>query len=160
VGSAEAGTAGQPPGRSNRVIPLQYFPELDATLNASSAVLLAAGYVAIRRRRVNVHRACMLSAVGTSTLFLVCYLWYHAHHGITRFRGVGWIRTAYLALLGSHTVLAAVIVPLVLITLTRALRRDFRCHRRIARWTLPAWFYVSVTGVVVYWMLYRLGLGR
>ncbi|HUI41022.1 MAG TPA: DUF420 domain-containing protein [Terriglobia bacterium] len=141
------------------MIPLTYFPALDATLNAASAVLLAVGYISIRRRRVSAHRACMLSAVGTSSLFLVCYLWYHAHHGVTHFRGLGLIRTAYFALLGSHTVLAALIVPLVLITLRRALRRDFVRHRRIARWTLPAWFYVSVTGVVVYWVLYRLGLG-
>ena len=151
--------ARRPAGCAIRVIPLHDFPALDAALNASSAALLAAGYLAIRRRRVSVHRACMLSAVAASSLFLVCYLWYHAHHGITHFRGVGWIRTAYFALLGSHSVLAAVIVPLVLITLARALRRDFRRHRRIARWTLPVWFYVSVTGVVVYWMLYRLGLG-
>jgi putative membrane protein len=138
------------------VIPISYFPSIDATLNAASALLLLAGYVSIRRRRIGVHRACMLSAVGTSTLFLICYLWYHAHHGITRFPQAGFLRTCYLALLGSHTVLAVAIVPLVLITLTRALRRNFRRHRQIARWTLPAWVYVSVTGVVVYWMLYHL----
>ena len=138
------------------LIPLADFPVIDATLNASSAVLLAAGYVCIRRRKIAAHRAFMLSAVGTSTLFLCCYLWYHAHHGVTRFPDLGLIRTFYLLLLGSHTVLATVIVPLVLITLSRALRRNFVRHRQIARWTLPLWVYVSVTGVLVYWMLYHL----
>jgi putative membrane protein len=138
------------------VIPISYFPAIDATLNGASAVLLAAGYFFIRRRRIAAHRACMLSALATSTLFLICYLWYHAHHGITRFPKVGFVRDCYLVLLGSHTVLAVVIVPLVLVTLTRALRRNFVRHRQIARWTLPAWFYVSVTGVLVYWMLYHL----
>jgi putative membrane protein len=98
----------------------------------------------------------MLSAVVTSTLFLVCYLWYHAHHGVTRFPGHGAVRTFYFALLTSHTVLAAVIVPLVVVTLRRAWRELFDRHKRIARWTLPLWVYVSVTGVVVYWMLYHL----
>jgi uncharacterized membrane protein YozB (DUF420 family) len=138
------------------VIPLSDFPAIDATLNAASAVLLATGYVFIRRRMIAAHRVCMLSAASTSTLFLACYLWYHAHHGVTRFPGTGSVRIFYFTLLGSHTVLAAVIVPLVLITLSRALRRNFIKHRQIARWTLPLWFYVSVTGVVVYWMLYRL----
>jgi uncharacterized membrane protein YozB (DUF420 family) len=101
----------------------------------------------------------MLSAFATSTLFLACYLWYHAHHGVTRFRGQGAVRGFYFTLLGSHTVLAGVIVPLVLITLYRALRQRFDRHRKIARWTLPIWLYVSVTGVVVYWMLYHLGAG-
>lgn len=136
-------------------IPLADFPVIDATLNGTSAVLLISGYFCIRRRKVAAHRAFMLSAVGTSTLFLCCYLWYHAHHGVTHFPGVGLIRTAYFALLGSHTVLAAVIVPLVLITLSRALQRNFRRHRQIARWTLPIWVYVSLTGVLVYWILYH-----
>lgn len=99
----------------------------------------------------------MLGAVVTSTLFLACYLWYHAHHGVTHFRGQGVVRGFYLALLASHTVLAAVIVPLVMVTLYRAWREMFDRHKRIARWTLPLWIYVSVTGVVVYWMLYHLG---
>ena len=141
------------------LIPLADFPTIDATLNASSAVLLVAGYMCIRRRRIAAHRALMLSAFGTSTLFLCCYLWYHAHHGVTRFPGLGLIRTAYFTLLGSHTVLAAVIVPLILITLSRALKRNFARHRQIARWTLPLWIYVSVTGVLVYWMLYHLARG-
>ncbi|HEV2176496.1 MAG TPA: DUF420 domain-containing protein [Terriglobia bacterium] len=136
-------------------MPLADFPALDATLNAASAVLLVLGYVFIRRRNATAHKTCMLSAFGTSTLFLICYLWYHAHHGVTHFPGHGTARAFYFALLGSHTTLAAVIVPLVLVTLYRALRRRFALHKRIARWTLPIWFYVSVTGVVVYWMLYR-----
>lgn len=138
------------------MIPISYFPALDATLNATSALLLTIGYVFIRRGNVRAHRACMLSAVVTSTLFLVCYLWYHAHHGVTRFPGHGVVRPFYFALLTSHTVLAAVIVPLVVVTLSRAWRELFDRHKRIARWTLPLWVYVSVTGVVVYWMLYRL----
>jgi uncharacterized membrane protein YozB (DUF420 family) len=138
------------------MLPISYFPAIDASLNAASALLLVTGYTCIRRHRVGAHRACMLAAVGTSTLFLVCYLWYHAHHGITRFPQAGVLRTCYLALLGSHTVLAVAIVPLVLVTLARALRRNFRRHRQIARWTLPVWVYVSVTGVLVYWMLYHL----
>lgn len=138
------------------MIPLSYFPTLDAALNATTAVLLVCGYAMIRRKNVAAHRAFMLSAVGTSALFLTCYLWYHAHHGVTRFPGRGAVRGAYLTILGTHTVLATAIVPLVAITLYRALWRRFHSHKRIARWTLPIWFYVSVTGVVVYWMLYRL----
>src|SRR5689334_25434644 len=99
----------------------------------------------------------MLAALATSTLFLTSYLIYHYHVGSVPFGGRGWIRGVYFTILISHTILAVVIVPLVLITLTRALKADFLCHRAIARWTLPLWFYVSVTGVVVYWMLYRLG---
>ncbi|HLW78302.1 MAG TPA: DUF420 domain-containing protein [Terriglobia bacterium] len=136
--------------------PLSDFPAIDATLNAASAVLLVLGYVSIRRKNIAVHRLFMLSAFTSSTLFLACYLWYHAHHGVTRFRGAGAVRALYFGLLGSHTVLAGLIVPLVLVTLSRALARRFDRHRRIARWTLPLWLYVSVTGVVVYWMLYHL----
>ncbi len=138
-----------------RVIPLAAFPVLDATLNATSAILLTLGYVFIRRKNVTAHKTCMLSAFGTSTLFLVCYVWYHAHHGVTRFGAQGAVRGIYFALLGSHTILAGAIVPLVLVTLYRAWRGRFDRHKRIARWTLPLWLYVSVTGVVVYWMLYH-----
>ncbi len=138
------------------MIPLSDFPALDASLNAASAILLAAGFLFIRGRKVQAHKACMLSAFCTSSVFLACYLWYHAHHGITHFAHHGVIRWFYLTLLTTHSALAAVIVPLVLITLYRAFRKRFELHRRIARWTLPLWFYVSVTGVVVYWMLYRL----
>jgi len=138
------------------VFPLSYFPAIDAALNATSALLLSIGYVFVRRGNIRAHRACMLSAVATSTLFLLCYVWYHAHHGVTRFAGRGGVRAFYFALLTSHTVLAVVIVPLVGVTLYRAWREMFDRHRRIARWTLPLWIYVSVTGVVVYWMLYQL----
>ncbi len=138
------------------MIPLSNFPALDATLNAASAVLLALGYFFIRRKNVGAHKLCMLSAFGTSTLFLICYLWYHYHHGTTRFPGRGAVRGFYLGLLGSHTILAVVIVPLVLTTLYRAVRERFDRHKQIARWTLPLWLYVSVTGVAVYWMLYHL----
>jgi putative membrane protein len=138
------------------MIPLTDFPLLDAALNATSAVLLTLGFVFIRRKNIPAHKACMLSAFATSTLFLICYLWYHAHHGVTHFTGQGLARAFYFTLLGSHTVLAAVIVPLVLMTLYRAWRERFQQHRKIARWTLPLWLYVSITGVVVYWMLYRL----
>lgn len=135
---------------------MPYFPAVDATLNAASAVLLACGFFFIRHKNVRAHKACMLSALATSVLFLACYLTYHYFHGVTRFPGHGFIRSFYLALLGSHTVLAIVIVPLVLTTLYRAWRQRFDQHRRIARWTLPLWLYVSVTGVAVYWMLYHL----
>ena len=99
----------------------------------------------------------MLTALLTSTLFLTSYLVYHANVGSVPFRGQGWLRVVYFTILISHTILAAAIVPLVLVTVTRALRRSFERHKRIARWTLPLWLYVSVTGVVVYWMLYRMG---
>ena len=138
------------------MIPLSDFPALDASLNAASAVLLAAGFLFIRGRKIQAHKVCMLSAFCTSSVFLACYLWYHAHHGITRFAQHGFVRGFYFTLLTTHSALAAVIVPLVLVTLYRAFRKRFDRHRRIARWTLPLWFYVSVTGVVVYWMLYRL----
>jgi len=135
---------------------LPYLPTVDATLNAASALLLAGGYFFIRRKNVSAHRACMLAAFSTSVLFLGCYLTYHFYHGVTRFAGHGFVRNVYLSLLGSHTILAVVIVPLVFTTLYRALRGRFDRHRRVARWTLPLWFYVSVTGVAVYWMLYHL----
>ena len=132
------------------------LPALNATLNAVCALLLATGYVLVRRRRLEAHRRVMLAALACSTVFLTSYLVYHAQVGSVRFRGTGPVRQVYLAILASHTVLAAAIVPLVLVTLVRALGRRFDRHRRIARVTLPLWGYVSVTGVVVYWMLYRL----
>ncbi len=138
------------------MIRLSDLPALDATLNAASALFLLTGYFFIRRRNILAHKVCMLAAFATSTLFLTCYLIYHYHHGVTRFGGHGAVRWVYFSLLGSHTVLAAVIVPLVLVTLYRAWRERFDLHRRIARWTLPLWLYVSVTGVVVYWMLYHM----
>lgn len=135
---------------------LHDLPTLNAALNSTSAVLLAAGYVAIRRRAIPVHRALMVAALATSAAFLTSYLIYHAQVGSIRFQGQGWIRTLYFAILMSHTILAVVIVPLIVITVTQAVRRNFGRHRRIARWTLPLWFYVSVTGVVIYFMLYRM----
>ena len=132
------------------------LPALNALLNGLSAVLLLAGYVLIRARRPAAHRAAMLGAVTSSTLFLASYLYYHAQVGSVRFTGQGPLRIVYFAILGTHTVLAAAIVPLVLVTLQRALAGRFDRHRRIARITLPLWAYVSVTGVVIYWMLYRL----
>jgi len=135
---------------------IPYLPSVDATLNAASAVFLALGFFFIRRKNIRAHRTCMLSAFATSMVFLVCYLTYHYFHGTTRFLGQGPVRGFYFGLLGSHTVLAALIVPLSLTTLYRAWRRRFQQHKRIARWTLPVWLYVSVTGVVIYWMLYYL----
>jgi uncharacterized membrane protein YozB (DUF420 family) len=132
------------------------LPHLNAALNAATALLLLIGYVLIRRRRISAHRRVMLAALATSTVFLASYLAYHAQVGSVRFRGTGPIRTVYFAVLLSHTVLAAAIVPLVALTVVPALRARFDRHRRMARVTLPLWGYVSVTGVVVYWMLYRL----
>lgn len=138
------------------MLPLSDLPAVNATLNSASALLLAAGYFFIRRGKIAAHRRCMVAALTTSALFLTSYLIYHYNVGSVPFPGRGWIRGVYFSILITHTILAAVIVPLVLVTLTRALREDFVRHRRIARWTLPLWFYVSVTGVVVYVMLYRL----
>ena len=132
------------------------LPALNAILNATSAGLLAIGYVLIRRGRRAAHQKVMQSALVCSAVFLVSYLTYHAQVGSVRFQGRGPIRTVYFAILISHTILAIVIVPLVLVTFVRARRGLFDRHRKIARLTLPLWAYVSVTGVIVYWMLYRL----
>ncbi|HZO80204.1 MAG TPA: DUF420 domain-containing protein [Candidatus Binataceae bacterium] len=129
---------------------------LDAILNATAAALLVGGFIAIRRRRVHAHRAFMLSAFAVSIAFLISYCIYHYHVGDVRFGGQGWARPVYFTILISHISLAAVIVPLVLITLARALRGRFARHRAIARWTLPLWIYVSITGVIVYLMLFQL----
>jgi uncharacterized membrane protein YozB (DUF420 family) len=137
-------------------MPLGWLPALNAGLNATSALLLAAGYASIRRGRVLAHRACMLAACAVSALFLAFYLTYHAQVGSVHFTGRGWIRPVYFTILISHTVLAAAIVPLALVTLWRAWRERFGAHRRVARWTLPIWMYVSVTGVVIYLMLYQI----
>lgn len=132
------------------------FPAINATLNGTSAVLLVTAHRMIKRGRIAMHRALMLTAVGTSTLFLISYLYYHAHVGSVHFQGHGWSRPVYFSILISHTILAATIVPLVVITLTWALRGEFQRHRAIARWTYPIWLYVSVTGVVIYLMLYHI----
>lgn len=136
------------------MIPLSSLPALNAALNSASALLLAAGWLFIRSGNVAAHRRCMLAALTTSTLFLTSYLIYHYHVGSVPFTGQGWTRRLYFTILISHTSLAVTIVPLVLITLYRALRNRFERHKRIARWTLPLWLYVSVTGVIVYGMLY------
>lgn len=132
------------------------FPALNAVLNGTSFVLLTAGYRFIRRKQVTRHRICMVAAVVTSSIFLVSYLYYHWHVGSVHFQGTGWVRPLYFTILISHTLLAASLVVLVPITLARALRERFDRHRAIARWTLPIWMYVSVTGVVIYLMLYHL----
>ena len=135
---------------------LSALPTVNAILNGTSAVLLLTGYLFIRRRQVALHRICMAAAFMTSTVFLISYLTYHVNAGLMPFRGRGWVRAVYFTILISHTILAATIPPLAVITLYRALREQFVRHRRIARWTLPLWFYVSVTGVIVYLMLYQL----
>lgn len=132
------------------------FPAINATLNGASAVLLLVGRNFIRHGRMAAHRAVMIAALISSTLFLILYLYYHFHVGLVRFQGQGWSRPLYFTILISHTILAAAIVPMVIITLSRALRERFDRHRAIARWTFPIWLYVSVTGVVIYVMLYHL----
>ena len=131
------------------------LPGLNASLNALSATLLSVGYVFIRRRQIGRHRACMLAALATSALFLTSYVVYHLHVGSVPFTGQGLVRRVYFAILITHIILAVAIVPLVLVTVSRALTRRFDRHRTIARVTLPLWLYVSVTGVVIYLMLYR-----
>ena len=138
------------------------LPAVNGSLNGLSAVFLTAGYVFIKRRNQNAHRNCMIAAFVTSTLFLACYLTYHfylakvLHRGPTKFVDPAWFRPIYLAILLTHTVLAVVIVPLVFMTLSRALRQRFDAHRKIARWTWPLWMYVSVTGVLIYFLLYQI----
>ena len=132
-----------------------YFPALNATLNGTSAALLLTGRVLIAKGRMAAHRACMIAAVVVSLLFLGCYLYFHAMVGNIRFLGQGWARPVYFGILISHTTLAAAIVPLAIITLNRGLRARYDKHRAIARWTWPLWMYVSITGVIVYFMLYH-----
>lgn len=133
---------------------LSFIPRLNAILNATGAILLICGYLAIKRGRRDIHRAFMLGAVITSGVFLTGYLVYHAHHGATRYPGQGLQRTIYFAVLLTHTVMAGAILPLIGMVLYRAFRGRFERHRRLARWTLPAWLYVSITGIIVYLMLY------
>jgi len=142
-------------------IPPQYavFPVLDASLNGTSAVLLLTGRSLIKRGNMVAHRSVMITALVSSSLFLASYLYYHWHVGSVHFQGQGWTRPVYFSILISHTILAAVIVPMIIITLSRALRERFDRHRAIARWTYPLWLYVSVTGVVIYVMLYKLFAG-
>ena len=138
------------------------LPAVNACLNGLSASFLGCGYYYIRRKNQTAHRNCMVAAFITSTLFLCCYITYHGyrayvlHQGPTRFHNPAWFRPIYLTILGTHTLLAMVIVPLVLMTLSRALKQRFELHRRMARWTWPLWMYVSVTGVVIYLLLYQI----
>jgi putative membrane protein len=138
------------------VIDYTILPTVNATLNAISGVFLLAGYVLIRRRQITAHRNAMLGAFASSTLFLVSYLVYHAQAGSRPFAGQGTIRYVYFAILISHVILAALILPMALTTLSRGLRGRYVEHKRIARWTFPTWMYVSVTGVIVYLMLYQM----
>jgi uncharacterized membrane protein YozB (DUF420 family) len=135
---------------------MSIFPTLNASLNFTTALLLVLGYALIRRRLIKAHVVCMLTACVTSALFLASYLYYHYHHGSTRFSGHGPVRALYFTILISHTILAVVIVPLIASTLFQAFRKNFLKHAAMARITLPLWLYVSVTGVIVYWMLYRM----
>jgi putative membrane protein len=137
------------------MLALADLPALNAVLNATSAILLSAGYRFIRRRQITAHKRCMLTACVTSALFLMSYLTYHYYVGSMPFHGQGWVRPLYFTILISHTILAATIVPLAIITLFRAWKADFRKHARLARWTWPIWMYVSVTGVIIYVMLYQ-----
>lgn len=132
------------------------LPHLNAALNSISTVLLMAGWALIKARRIPQHRICMIAAVVTSALFLTSYVIYHANAGSKPFPGTGAIRAVYFAVLIPHVILAAVSLPFILVTFARGLRRDDARHRRIARWTMPVWLFVSVTGVVVYVMLYRM----
>jgi putative membrane protein len=138
------------------LIAIAQLPTLNAALNSLSAVFLLAGFLLIKSGNRNAHRTCMLTAFACSILFLISYLFYHYHVGSVPFKGQGWIRPVYFTILLTHTILAVTVVPLALVTLRRAWRENFVAHRRIARWTFPIWMYVSVTGVIVYWMLYWL----
>ena len=132
------------------------LPVLNACLNATSTVFLSFGYYFIRAKKINAHRNCMIGALTASTLFLISYITYHAFAGRTVFKDPAWFRPIYLTILLTHTILAVVIVPLVIITLSRALKQRFEPHKRIARWTWPIWMYVSVTGVLIYFLLYQI----
>jgi putative membrane protein len=131
------------------------LPAVNATLNAISAVLLFTGYLLIKRRRITLHRRCMIAACVTSSLFLVCYVTYHAQVGSVRFTRPGLVRPLYYTILITHVTLAVLVLPLAVVTLSRGLKKRFDRHRAIARWTLPIWLYVSVTGVLVYVLLYQ-----
>ena len=138
------------------MISVSQLPAVNAALNSLSAILLVGGYLFIRSRNIKAHKTCMLSAFGSSILFLASYLIYHYQVGSVPFKGQGGIRLVYFTILLTHTILATTVVPLALVTLFRAFKERFDAHRRIARWTFPIWLYVSVTGVIVYWMLYQI----
>jgi uncharacterized membrane protein YozB (DUF420 family) len=137
------------------VIDIHILPTVNATLNATAAILLLTGYSLIRRKRILAHKRVMLTAFGVSIAFLICYVVYHAQVGSVPYQKTGFLRTIYFSILITHITLAATVPVLAIITLRRALRGDFVRHRKIARWTFPIWLYVSVTGVIVYLMLYR-----
>ena len=137
------------------MITLHDLPAINASLNATSCVFLVTGYVLIRARRIAQHRACMLAALTTSALFLICYIIYHAQVGSVRFPRYGFVRPVYFTILITHVTLAVTVLPLAIITAARGLRGDYVRHKRIARWTFPIWLYVSVTGVLVYVLLYQ-----
>jgi uncharacterized membrane protein YozB (DUF420 family) len=132
------------------------FPVVNATLNGLSALLILTGREFIRRKHIRAHAACMVTAVACSVVFLISYLYYHFNVGSVSFKGQGFIRPVYFTILISHTILAVTLVPLVVVTLSRAVKKNFDQHKAIARWTYPVWLYVSVTGVIVYLMLYHL----
>jgi putative membrane protein len=134
---------------------VKLLPTVNACLNATSAVLLMFGYRNIRMKRIETHRRFMLAACATSTLFLISYLFYHSVAGSTRFTGVGWVRPLYFSILLSHTILAVAVLPLAIYSVVQGLRMRVEPHRRVSRWTLPVWLYVSVTGVLVYLFLYH-----
>ena len=138
------------------MIPLSALPTVNAVLNSLSAIFLTIGYICIRRKKISIHRFFMVSAFITSVLFLISYVTYHLQAKITKFPVEGWVKTLYLSILLTHTVLAAAVPFLAIITLTLALRQRYEKHRKIARWTYPIWLYVSVTGVIIYVMLYHL----
>jgi putative membrane protein len=137
-------------------VTLSDLPALNATLNSMSAMFLLVGYVLIRQKRQTAHRNCMIGALICSTLFLTFYLIYHYNAGRTVFKDPAWFRPIYLVLLLTHTVLAVVIVPMVIMTVLRAIKRNYELHKRMARWTWPLWMYVSVTGVLIYLLLYQI----
>lgn len=134
---------------------VQQLPAVNATLNGISAILLLMGFIAIRKGNKKFHQRCMISAFAVSAVFLICYLVYHYYAGSTKFTATGWIRPVYFSILISHVILAAAIVPMILLTMWRAWKKDFEKHKKIARWTWPLWMYVSVTGVLIYLMLYQ-----
>lgn len=138
---------------------IESLPTVNALLNGTSATLLMVGWVLIKKRRTNGHIACMVSALCTSALFLACYLFYHYHHGSTKFAGEGWSRPLYFSILLSHIVLAVAMVPMIAATVFHAVCKQYERHLRIARWTLPIWLYVSITGVAIYLMLYHIFAG-
>ena len=135
---------------------LSDLPPINAGLDSLSTIFLTLGYIFIRQKKITSHRNCMIAAFCTSTLFLICYLVYHYNAGRITFKDPAWFRPIYLTILLTHTVLAAVILPLVLVTLNRALKARYELHKKIARWTWPIWMYVSVTGVLIYFLLYQI----